>query len=326
MSQGFAIILSWPETKCRKAGGWYDGLMEILSISKNGYYKVGHSAVVLVNPNSGTCKYFDFGRYISPNGYGRVRDSESDQELIIGTKLKINSSGKPNNLEDLLLEIASNPGCHGEGKLNYALKKVNYDKALNYAKSIQQKGYLKYGPFVVRGTNCARFVRNTIAAGLPLSGSKIRLFLTPTFTPTPQFLVTIFKTPPVSAEQIKTNYRRNNKINPSFFDKRLNGIGSSSFFKIESTGLEGIYSILRISENGIFESFDFYRTDASVDLSSDYKIVYPSHSKVVTIDINGVNVRMQRLSDHPIKTQIRFELNDKVAHHKSYVLTQGHAS
>ncbi|MDQ3395429.1 MAG: hypothetical protein M3512_15145, partial [Bacteroidota bacterium] len=68
--KGFAILLAWPETFCKQAGGWYDPLLSWLGISKNHYYRVGHAAVVLVNGFNGSLQYFDFGRYHSPYGYG----------------------------------------------------------------------------------------------------------------------------------------------------------------------------------------------------------------------------------------------------------------
>ena len=47
-------------------------------IKKGNYYKVGHSAIVLINPNQLKCHYFDFGRYHAPKNYGRVRDEITD--------------------------------------------------------------------------------------------------------------------------------------------------------------------------------------------------------------------------------------------------------
>ena len=88
MQTGIAIALAWPETWCKEAGSWYDRFMKIIGISKNGYYRVGHAAVVLVDTNSGRCHYFDFGRYHCPKGYGRIRDAETDHDLKIITQAR----------------------------------------------------------------------------------------------------------------------------------------------------------------------------------------------------------------------------------------------
>lgn len=83
MNDGVAIAISWPETLCKGAGGWYDGAMERLGISRGGYYRAGHDALVLVDRNSGACAYYDFGRYHSPAGHVRVRSVTTDDDLKI---------------------------------------------------------------------------------------------------------------------------------------------------------------------------------------------------------------------------------------------------
>src|SRR5690606_25903582 len=102
MHTGIAIALAWPETKCKQAGAWYDGLMNLLGISKENYYKVGHAAVVLIEAKTGNCLYFDFGRYHAPFGQGRVRDLETDHDLEIYTKAKFDNAGNFLNYEQIL--------------------------------------------------------------------------------------------------------------------------------------------------------------------------------------------------------------------------------
>ena len=60
------------------AGAWYDGVA-----STNGKYRVGHSAMLLVNGTTNRVHYFDFGRYHTPKGYGRVRDIETDADVEV---------------------------------------------------------------------------------------------------------------------------------------------------------------------------------------------------------------------------------------------------
>ena len=81
MNTGFVVALAWPANMCRQAGAWYDGLMNLLGISKNHYYRVGHAALVLVKSETGECFYFDFGRYHSPFHHGRVRNATTDHLL-----------------------------------------------------------------------------------------------------------------------------------------------------------------------------------------------------------------------------------------------------
>ena len=67
----------------QSAGGWYDFVTSAFGIAKNGKYRAGHSAVLLVNSKKGKVFYFDYGRYHTPIGFGRVRDEKTDHELKI---------------------------------------------------------------------------------------------------------------------------------------------------------------------------------------------------------------------------------------------------
>ena len=153
---GFAIAIAWPETLCKQAGAWYDGLMNSLKISKNNYYKVGHAAVVLINAQTNKCYYFDFGRYHAPYGYGRVRDEITDHDLKVKT-FPVIKSNTIENIDVILNELLNNPSCHGNGYLLASYTSVSFEKAYAKAKQMQQRGVIKYGPFEPNGTNCSRF-------------------------------------------------------------------------------------------------------------------------------------------------------------------------
>ena len=78
MQKGTIIVLAWPEGMVKNADSWYD-----FFLSKNGMYRVGHSAIILINNELESINYFDFGRYHTPNGFGRVRDEVTDPDLKI---------------------------------------------------------------------------------------------------------------------------------------------------------------------------------------------------------------------------------------------------
>ncbi|QTY27967.1 DUF6695 family protein [Flavobacterium sp. CS20] len=117
MQNSLAIALAWPETRCKQTGAWYDRPAEFLSISKNNYYKVGHSAIVLINPKNKKCLYFDFGRYHTPLGYGRVRDEQTDFDLKIETLAEMSDNLILSNYQNIIDEIQQNPSSHGDGQL-----------------------------------------------------------------------------------------------------------------------------------------------------------------------------------------------------------------
>jgi len=188
MHNGFAIALAWPKTLCKRAGAWYDYPLHYLKISKNGYYKVGHAAVVLIKEETKECLYFDFGRYHAPYGHGRVRSVKTDHDLFIKTKAFMAEDSKTIlNLNEILKELHSNPSTHGIGVIYGAVTKINFDAALKFTESLQQKESIPYGPFIPNGTNCSRFVSRVIQAGNPSALTKLRLKFPLTISPTPMW-------------------------------------------------------------------------------------------------------------------------------------------
>ena len=186
MHNGFAIALAWPETSCKQAGGWYDTLLYYLGINRNGYYKVGHAALVLVDDETRGCRYFDFGRYHAPHGHGRVRSEETDHDLKVITKANISKDGKEMlNLEEILTELYNNPSTHGSGEIFGSVVRINYTEAIKFTIQLQKKELITYGPFMPGGTNCSRFVNSAIRAGKPVLSKRIKLNLPPMLTPTP---------------------------------------------------------------------------------------------------------------------------------------------
>ena len=185
MQKDHIIMLAWPEGYVRAAGAWYDKFFSI-----NGKYRVGHSAAVLINSKEGKAYYFDFGRYHTPQGYGRVRDEETDPDLVL-PDINIKSD-KIVNLNDILVFLSKLKSTHGEGRL-YAsvLSDVAFFDAYNYAKKLQNKGMVKYGPFVYGGTNCSRFTASLAISSLPPFFKKIRLRFPFCISPSPKRNVSI---------------------------------------------------------------------------------------------------------------------------------------
>lgn len=186
MAKDFIIILAWPEGLCEPAGSWYDKFF-----AKNGKYRVGHSALALVSSESGKIHYLDFGRYHTPVGFGRIRDTETDPDVEIKQKAIIKAD-KVSNIEDILIEISNNKSYHGEGAL-YAsvISGINCVKALKYAKKWQEKGAIPYGPFIINGTNCSRFVSIISRQSDPSFFKKLRLKFPFCISPSPKRNVSI---------------------------------------------------------------------------------------------------------------------------------------
>ena len=186
MHSGYAIALAWPDTKCKQADSWYDGPMRFLGFNKNGYYKVGHGAIVLINDDTKICKYFDFGRYHSPLGHGRVRSVTSDFDLEIKTKA-VFGNGVLTNLTSILNDLQKNQSTDGTGAIHASLIRIDVAKTEAYITRLQEEDWTPYGPFVSTGTNCSRFVCDALLKGNPNVLSKLALRFPATITPTPMW-------------------------------------------------------------------------------------------------------------------------------------------
>ena len=186
MQKDFIIVLAWPEGMVAAAGGWYDKVL-----STNGQYRVGHSALILVNTTTNQLNYFDFGRYHSPFGFGRARDLETDPDISLKSK-PIISENSIINIDEILLEIYSLKATHGHGSV-YAsiLKNIDFNKAYKKAKEIQNRGLISYGPIVLKGTNCSRFVTTIMLASQPHWLTRLRLKYPFCLSPSPKRNISI---------------------------------------------------------------------------------------------------------------------------------------
>ena len=210
-SKDFIIILAWPEGVITAAGAWYDPLF-----ATNGKYRVGHSAIILVSSESRKLYYFDFGRYHTPIGFGRVRDEETDPDIGIPMSAKIEDN-RIKNIEEILIHTRNKKANHGEGKL-YAsiLKNVNFISSYKFAKKIQEKGIIPYGPFVPKGSNCSRFVSSTIRNSNPNLIKSLRLKFPFSISPSPKRNVSISNNNYYIVEKNKLEKIKRNKINGYF--------------------------------------------------------------------------------------------------------------
>ncbi len=186
MKNGFIVGLAWPETRCKQAGAWYDPLMSLIGFNIDGYYEVGHAALLLISDDEKKCEYFDFGRYHSPHGFGRVRDQETDHDLEVHTIPRVSADKlRIKNMDEILCELAQNKSCHGDGQILASYTRINFDRAYASAKQMQREGFIAYGPLLPNGTNCSRFVNQIIRAGKPSLLEYFQLRFPFTVSPTP---------------------------------------------------------------------------------------------------------------------------------------------
>jgi|SRR5690606_24828519 len=164
--QDLALVMAWPDQTARGDERWM-AILKQLGIVKNLNFKVGHAAMVLVHRKSGRLAYFDFGRYITPRGYGRARSVDSDPRLALETRAQINDSDEITNLEAVMDELHQiENATHGGGRLFFSVATgLSFAAAHRFADRIVKQGPVKYGA-IARGNNsCSRYVAQVLLAG-----------------------------------------------------------------------------------------------------------------------------------------------------------------
>src|SRR5690606_14774666 len=119
-NQDLALVMAWPDQTARGDERWM-AILKQLGIVKNLNFKVGHAAIVLIHRQSGLLAYFDFGRYITPRGYGRARSAASDPRLVLNTRARFDDNNHIDNLKAILDELHQiEDATHGSGRLFFA--------------------------------------------------------------------------------------------------------------------------------------------------------------------------------------------------------------
>ncbi len=304
MKSGIAIALAWPETYCKQAGGWYDGLLKSLGFNRDHYYQAGHAALLLIRKFDLEIHYFDFGRYHAPIGFGRVRSAQTDPELALSLTAEWSSSGELKNLPAILKALNANPAYHGDGVLHASTSKVDFEKAIAKAQEIQGFSPVKYGPFTFGGSNCSRFVNTVLLHSRPGIYKKLRLYFPWTLTPSPMSNVRSFG-------KIYQDGSPNSKGVPFCANPKLpitepikhksipdhalwlSGEGAGSWFTVD--GYYEDFLIHRFSPTGQVEFSGIFILDEGrgVNLNEPYKIDYLSHFQKITIIQNNDPIKLK---------------------------------
>ncbi|HEC41306.1 MAG TPA: hypothetical protein ENI20_00570 [Bacteroides sp.] len=313
-NKGFVIAIAWPETYCKQPGSWYDPLTLRMGFNRNNYYQAGHAAVVLINPETKKCHYFDFGRYHAPFKHGRVRSVETDHELRMDS-IPIFSEDQKSllNLREILFELQHNKACHGEGELFASYCRVDFQAAIQKAEQMQLESPISYGPFLIKGSNCSRFVNSVIRAGRPGLKYNFRLkFLVP-LTPTPRnnvnslnhriSLPANLNTSRFIPSQLLDEKSLNSALQPpskngTIPDKAqwLSGEGAGSWFVFEK--LNSHLKVIRYSPEGKVECSGLFISPNGNNTIPDesFRITYPSNCKEISFRNGGLKVRFERVN------------------------------
>jgi len=190
-----ALVIAWPQCTARSD----ESLTKMFykaGIIKNLNMRVGHAAICLINPQTLEVLYYDFGRYVSPRGFGRARSKFSDPDLILKVKAQFDAQKNLLNVEQIARELDSNSKyTHGAGPLLFSISKsINFGKAKEYADHIVMKGFFPYNGLDKSASNCARYVFETIKVANENDTIVSKLKYPLTVRPTPLFNVVAAKT------------------------------------------------------------------------------------------------------------------------------------
>ena len=118
-----AIVIAWPQCTAR-ADESLPIFLRKAGLIKNLNFRVGHAAVCLINPQTHEVLYYDFGRYITPRGFGRARSKYTDPELALNTKAVFNEEKDLMNVEEIAAELERKAKyTHGVGPLVFSVSK-----------------------------------------------------------------------------------------------------------------------------------------------------------------------------------------------------------
>jgi len=325
IGSGKLIVIAFPDTFVKVSDEWQCKLLPLVGLGTYKQIKAGHAALVLIENKTGEAKYYDFGRYVTPNGFGRVRSTETDAELEIPIKAKLIGNGPLENKEQFLRWLEGNPQkTHGSGRMLASVcEDVNFDKAQDYILTLQNRGNVPYRAFSENGSNCARFVTETILASTENKEIIKGLNHIKRFTPSPIGNVDIAESSGVfevlngvivkySGSIIKenlTNYFHRNKKKTSSLTalvrlpntaQKVTGTGSSAWFEIEKAeDLENQYKIKRYNDLHELDYVGLFKTDDYFDINSRFQFTHNSHCEHCHILQNGSLIKFNKVKTCP---------------------------
>ena len=321
MSTGKIIPIAYPDTFVKYSEvGFQKNILSTLGLGRNGYVKAGHALLLLIENSTGHIQYFDFGRYITPSGHGRVRSAITDVELEIPFKALIDRKGNIENIDQILLWLEAHPEkTHGEGRLVASVcHQVNYSNAYEFLIKIQSQGSIPYKTFGNIGSNCSRLVTDTLMYATTNKKIISSLKRISKFTPSPlgnvqkgafggpMYSVFEGQVTPYSNSVLKenlTNYFDPNIPNltsveaPKFVDNKqlLCGVGASAYFEL--VFIENNYRISRYTTKLVKDFEGTFETSKSgFNIEKNYEFIYDSNCSYCHIKQNNTVYRFDLIN------------------------------
>lgn len=162
----YLIAVNTPEVKVEVPDylPWIDILPDKVKIpkTKNKLPELGHAGVLFIKGDTGTTKYYEYGRY-DPQALGLVR-----RAIIPDVKIGGDGRPTPESLKKTLHVISAKSGQHGRIWAVYIEVESKFDAMLKYAKEreIQNRNPNRV-PYDLFSNSCIHFAKGvTEAAGV----------------------------------------------------------------------------------------------------------------------------------------------------------------
>ncbi|TWO33223.1 hypothetical protein E1J38_004820 [Seonamhaeicola sediminis] len=325
---GIILTLAYPETIVMVSEEWFSPFLRYLGVGKKNYLRAGHAALVLIEKSTGVLEYHDFGRYITPEPTGRVRGRDTDNELHLPLKAQIENN-QIKNLNNILKFLGTNPRLtHGDGKLVASVcTAVDYKMAKAHITMMQEKHFIRYAAFIKDACNCARFVTDSLIAGLTDNIVKKRLLKSKWFTPSTIGNVLLADTEnqvyEVSETGIVSEFKGSQKsenlrcfldrlkdhtpnfigtLEPKHHDEVhesgqwLSGIAAGAWFELHQTKRELEYRFRRLSPYGHVDVDALFKVENNrFSYQESFEFVHYSNCKFFHIKQNGAVYRFERI-------------------------------
>ena len=169
---GFGLIFAFPDYDIKGYGG--ETTLKKVSRTIHGgntpgsYGKLGHGGVILVD-NIGNTYLFEFGRYNTPQGFGKVIQKNLGKIGKIGTQSGIfSSSPKLLNAKDVAIVAKRNTQGSGPSlKMNVAVVRLpNFKGAFDFAKGTGDlRKYAEIDVTEGGAANCGTYANDVLNSG-----------------------------------------------------------------------------------------------------------------------------------------------------------------
>ncbi|MBU2951298.1 hypothetical protein KO493_11375 [Tamlana agarivorans] len=326
--KGIILTLAYPDTIVRGPKEWYAPFMRFVGMGTKNYIRAGHAALVLIDENTGDLAYYDFGRYIVPEPYGRVRCRETDPELTLPLQAEV-VDGMVKNMDDILVYLATHPKItHGDGKMLASLCcAIDYDKANTFISELQSRKAIRYAAFIKKASNCARFVTDVLIASVTDEAIRKNLEKSKRFTPSTVGNVLLGNTEKlvydVSEKGVVSEFKGSQKSENlrCFLDRLkdhkpnlegnlipktvaglseeaqwLSGIGSGAWYLLDKTESELNFRFRRVSPYGTIDcDADFSVDNNNFCFDSEFRFLPFSNCKSFQIEQNSTVFNFNRV-------------------------------